>query len=94
LFLITDQQRYDAIGRVQHELAAYNGTLKVRTPNLDRLSQDGAYVRTVYTQCPVCGPARTSLRTGCTIERTGVQTNPLTDNVNNLNRKLFQEKIR
>jgi hypothetical protein len=28
-------------------------------------------------QCPVCGPARTALRTGCTIERTGIQHNDL-----------------
>lgn len=33
------------------------------------------------------------MRTGCTIERTGVQTNPLTDEQNRLNPKLFQNKI-
>ncbi|KAI2488781.1 arylsulfatase [Fragilaria crotonensis] len=90
---MTDQQRYDSIRRVQDELAAYEGKLKIRTPNLDRLSREGAYIRTAYTQCPVCGPARTSLRTGCTIERTGVQTNPLEDKVNRRNSKLFQDKI-
>jgi arylsulfatase A-like enzyme len=90
---MTDQQRYDSIRRVQNELSAYKGKLKIRTPNLDRLSREGAYVRTAYTQCPVCGPARTSLRTGCTIERTGVQTNPLEDEVNSRNSKLFQDKI-
>ena len=93
LFIMTDQQRYDSIRRVQNELSAYKGKLKIRTPNLDRLSREGAYVRTAYTQCPVCGPARTSLRTGCTIERTGVQTNPLDDEVNRRNSKLFQDKI-
>jgi arylsulfatase A-like enzyme len=93
LFLLTDQLRFDAIGRVQDELSAYTGSLKIRTPNLDRLSREGAYFRTVYTQCPVCGPARTSLRTGCTIERTGVQTNPLSDAENRQNPKLFQDKI-
>jgi hypothetical protein len=29
-------------------------------------------------QCAVCGPARTTLRTGCTVERTGIQHNDLT----------------
>jgi arylsulfatase A-like enzyme len=90
---MTDQQRYDAIRRVQDELLTYDAKLKIRTPNLDRLSREGAYVRTAYTQSPVCGPARTTLRTGCTIERTGVQTNPLDDSVNGLNPKLFQNKI-
>lgn len=75
LFLVTDQQRFDAIRRVQDELPIYANSTKIRTPNLDRLSRMGAYFRNAYCQCPVCGPARTSLRTGCTIERTGVQTN-------------------
>jgi arylsulfatase A-like enzyme len=46
-----------------------------------------------YTQSPVCGATRTSLHTGCTIERTGVQTKPLTDSVNSLDLELFQDKI-
>lgn len=94
LFIVTHQQRYDSIRRVQDELSFfYNGKLKIRTPNLDRLSREGVYFRNAYTQSPVCDAARTSLRTGCTIERTGVQTNPLDDAVNRLNPKLFQDKI-
>lgn len=93
LFIMTDEHRYDLLGRVQEELSQYNGKLKVRTPNLDRLSRDGAYFQTAYTQCPVCGPARTCLRTGLTVETSGVQTNPLTDEENRRNPKLFQDKI-
>ena len=80
VFLMTDQQRYDAIRRVQNELRRYDNQTKIRTPNLDRLSERGAYFRNTYTQCSVCGPARTSLRTGLTIERSGIQTNSI-DNV-------------
>jgi arylsulfatase A-like enzyme len=90
---MTDQQRFDAIRRVQDELSAYNGMHKIRTPNLDRLSTQGAYFRTAYVQSPVCGPSRTSIRTGCTIERTGVQTNPLTNEENLRIKRLFQDKI-
>ena len=95
LFIMTDQQRYDAIRRVQDELSSYDGKLKIRTPNLDRLSREGAYVRKAYTQCSVCGPARVSLRTGCTIERSGVQTNDLADDaqLGTINPQLFHEKI-
>jgi arylsulfatase A-like enzyme len=93
LFLMTDQQRFDAIQRVQEELASYNGKVKIRTPNLDRLSRGGAYFRTAYTQCPVCAPARTVLRTGTTVERCGVQTNLMSDAQNALNPTLFQDKI-
>jgi arylsulfatase A-like enzyme len=95
LIITTDQQRFDAIRRVQDELSSYDGKLKIRTPNLDRLSNEGAYVRTAYTQCPVCGPARVSLRTGCTIERSGVQSNDQADDVelDLINPQLFQDKI-
>lgn len=93
LFLMTDQQRFDAIQRVQEELDMYKDKLHIRTPNLDRLSSEGAYFRTAYTQCSVCAPARTVLRTGTTVERCGVQTNLLKDDQNALNPRLFQDKI-
>jgi hypothetical protein len=50
LFLMTDQQRYDAIGYVQNRLARYDIHLKIRTPNLDALLQSGAYFENAYTQ--------------------------------------------
>lgn len=74
---MTDQQRFDAIRRVQDELAWYENVTKIQTPHLDELSRQGVYFRNAYTQCAVCGPARASLRTGCTIERTGVQHNDM-----------------
>lgn len=80
LFIMTDQQRFDTLRRVQEELSHYdNITAKIDTPNLDRLSYQGAYFRHAYCQCPVCAPARAALRTGCTMERSGIQTNELID---------------
>ncbi|KAG7354075.1 sulfatase [Nitzschia inconspicua] len=80
LLIMTDQQRFDTIRFVQDELSHYDGAFKIDTPNLDRLLQEGAYFRNAYCQCAVCAPARTTLRTGCTIERTGMQHNDLADN--------------
>lgn len=77
LFLISDQQRYDTIRHVQDRLAHYDGHFKIDTPNLDRLLKSGAHFTNAYAQCAVCAPARASLRTGCTIERTGIQSNQL-----------------
>jgi arylsulfatase A-like enzyme len=74
VFILTDQQRFDSIGRVQSELNVPEKS-RIRTPNLDRLSTDGAYFRNTYTHCPVCVPARTSLLLGRTIEKTGVRSN-------------------
>jgi len=70
LFIITDQQRYDAL--------SIAGNSVLETPNLDRIAQQGVYFRNAYTPCAVCGPARSSILTGCTVENTGVKTNGLT----------------
>jgi len=77
LFLMTDQQRFDAIRFVQESLPRYSDKARIQTPNLDRLLKDGAYFSTAYSQCAVCAPVRAVLRTGCTVERCGVQSNGL-----------------
>jgi hypothetical protein len=77
LLIMADQMRYDMIRAVQDTLTHYDGRLKIETPNLDKLMKQGAYFESVYCQCAVCAPARTSIRTGCTIERTGIQHNDL-----------------
>lgn len=78
LFIITDEHRFDALSMVQNKLDTYKDKLKVQTPNLDRLAEQGVFFECAYCQYPLCGPSRTSLFTGSTIERTGVQTNSLT----------------
>lgn len=67
LFIMTDQQRYDAL-RVA-------GNRQIKTPNLDRLASEGAFFSNAYTSCPVCAPARASIFTGCTNENTNVKDN-------------------
>lgn len=67
MFIITDQQRYDALG------IAGNNVLK--TPNLDRLAKSGAFFKNAYTPAAVCTPARSSILTGHTIENTGMVNN-------------------
>mmetsp|Transcript_9996 Transcript_9996/g.11096 ORF Transcript_9996/g.11096 Transcript_9996/m.11096 type:complete len:1027 (+) Transcript_9996:680-3760(+) len=77
--------RFDMIRSVQEEFyddyQAYNTDqkpfYKIQTPNLDKLKASGVYFKNTYCQCAVCGPSRTSLRTGCTIERTGIQHNDM-----------------
>ena len=72
LFIITDQQRFDAL-----EMVGNFPFLK--TPNLDKLASQGVYFEHAYTQCAVCAPARASILTGCTIENHGVYTNYFDD---------------
>ncbi len=67
LFIITDQQRYDAL--------SIAGNKVLQTPNLDRLAEQGVFFSNAYSACAVCGPARSSILTGCRVETHGVKTN-------------------
>src|SRR5436309_2814374 len=67
LVIMTDQQRFSALS------CAGNGI--VQTPNLDRLSREGAMFENAVTPCPVCVPARTSILTGKSMAGTTVTSN-------------------
>ena len=75
LFIImTDQQRWDALSCA--------GNTVLETPNLDRLAAGGAFFKTAISPCPVCGPARSTIFTGCTLETNDVRTNMDADGEN------------
>jgi arylsulfatase A-like enzyme len=67
LFIMTDQQRWDALSRA--------GNTVLETPNLDRLAGEGAYFENAFTNCPICVPARAVMLTGLTIETVNVTGN-------------------
>ena len=66
LFLMTDQQRWDAMG--------CSGDW-VQTPNLDRIASEGVQFTNCVTTSPVCIPTRLSLATGLYPHNTGVWNN-------------------
>jgi arylsulfatase A-like enzyme len=66
LLIMTDQQRWDALGCV-------GGW--VDTPNIDRLAAEGVRFSNAYSNSPVCVPARVSLATGRYPHNTGVWRN-------------------
>lgn len=57
LFLMCDQFRFDCIAALGNGL--------ISTPNLDRLVNRGISFTNAYSTCPVCVPARYTVRTGC-----------------------------
>ncbi|GBG08391.1 hypothetical protein PAT3040_02972 [Paenibacillus agaridevorans] len=67
LLIMCDQLRADAIG-------AYGNGI-VRTPNLDRLMRRGLTYDNAYSTCPVCMPARYTIRTGREPYQTGYYDN-------------------
>lgn len=69
LFIITDQQHYDAI--------AAGGNPFLRTPALDALVRGGTRFACSYSANPLCSPARSSMFTGRPTSETGVHVNNL-----------------
>jgi len=67
LFVMTDQQRFDTIAAAGNSL--------IHTPNMDRLVRRGVSLVNAYSTCPVCLPARYTIRTGCEPPKTGLYAN-------------------
>src|SRR5690625_2403329 len=56
LWICTDQQRFDALGCYGNE--------NVKTPNIDKLAQNGVLFENAFCQSTICSPSRTSFLTG------------------------------
>jgi arylsulfatase A-like enzyme len=56
LWICTDQQRYDTIQAL--------GNKYIRTPNIDRLVEEGVAFTHAHCQSPICTPSRASFLTG------------------------------
>jgi len=67
LWLCTDQQRFDTIRSLGNPL--------VRSPNVDRLVEEGVTFTQAYCQSPVCAPSRASFLTGRYPRTTGCRQN-------------------
>ncbi|SEE85564.1 sulfatase family protein [Ruania alba] len=67
LLISTDQQRFDTL--------ACLGNDSIHTPNLDRLARRGTVFHRGYSTCPVCVPARYTMRTGWEPTRTDIWDN-------------------
>ena len=67
LYIMCDQLRADVIGAL--------GNSRISTPNIDRLVKRGVAFTNAYSSCPVCVPARYTVRTGCEPKTTGIYNN-------------------
>lgn len=56
IFILTDDQRWDALG--------YAGNPIIQTPNMDALAGSGLYFRNAFVTTPICAASRASLFTG------------------------------
>jgi arylsulfatase len=67
LLIFTDQQRFDTIEALGNPI--------IKTPALNTLVEKGIAFTRAYTPCPVCVPARYSMKTGQMPHRTGCLDN-------------------
>lgn len=67
LMILCDDLGYSDVG--------FNGSLDIKTPNLDRLAEQGTVFTSAYVAHPFCGPSRTSLMTGRYSHKIGAQFN-------------------
>ena len=67
LFILTDDHRYDAFSCKGHPV--------VKTPNLDRIANEGADFTNTFVTTALCSPSRASFLTGQYAHRHGVVTN-------------------
>jgi arylsulfatase A-like enzyme len=56
LFILTDDQRWDAIGLA--------GNKYLKTPNMDRLGREGVYFKNAFCTTSLCSPSRASILSG------------------------------
>src|SRR5919109_4359064 len=68
LFILTDDQRYDALGFLRRQSF-------FKTPNLDALASGGVYLPNAFVTTALCSPSRASILTGMYAHRHRVVDN-------------------
>jgi arylsulfatase A-like enzyme len=56
IFILTDDQRWDALG--------YAGNKLIHTPEMDKLAKEGTYFENALVTTPICAASRASILTG------------------------------
>ena len=66
LLILTDQHRFDTLGCYAKDNARLrlSGAPICRTPNIDRMAQQGVRFERAYTSTVPCSPSRAALFTG------------------------------
>ena len=67
LFILTDDQRWDALSLMGHPY--------LKTPNMDRIAQEGAHFANAFGTTSLCAPSRASFLTGQYARRHRVRDN-------------------
>ena len=69
ILIMSDEHQGRALGCVGHTF--------VKTPNLDKLANNGMVFSNAYTSCPICVPARASFATGLPVHKNRLWDNAM-----------------
>src|SRR5438067_7172828 len=75
LFIVTDDQRWDAMSCVQQEMGDRGRFPWFKTPNMDRLAREGVRFRNAFVVNSLCSPSRSCFLTGQYSHINGVANN-------------------
>ncbi len=75
LFILTDDQRWDALSVVQKEQGEKGRFPWLKTPNLDKVAGDGVRFRNAFVVNALCAPSRASFLTGMYGHSNGITNN-------------------
>ncbi|MYD60953.1 MAG: sulfatase [Gemmatimonadetes bacterium] len=64
IFMVSDDQGWDGLSVQMHDAVAGSKSDFYRTPNIEKLAQQGMRFSAAYSPAPVCAPTRCSLQTG------------------------------
>lgn len=76
VFILADDHRYDAMGFL-------NAQEFIKTPNMDRMAREGAYLKNAFVTTSLCSPSRASILTGLYAHNHKVvdNINPVSDQI-------------
>ena len=66
IFILNDDQRYDAMGFLDPS---------IKTPNMDRIAREGVHFRNAFATTALCSPSRASILTGQYMHNHGIADN-------------------
>lgn len=75
IFVITDDQRWDAIGVVQKEQGEKARFPWFESPAMDRLASEGVRFRNAFVPLSLCSPSRAAFLTGQYAHKNGIRKN-------------------
>ncbi len=75
IFIITDDQRFDALGKIQAQQGSNGRFPWLKTPNLDQLAESGMLFTKAFVVNSLCSPSRATILTGTYQSAHGVVDN-------------------